>query len=54
MALLKNEIHSAQEFAYVLCTGEPLVLFKNTLTEQGDSWNYLFVDPVQVLQMYII
>lgn len=35
MALLKNEIHSAQEFAHVLRTGEQLALFKNTVTEQG-------------------
>jgi para-aminobenzoate synthetase / 4-amino-4-deoxychorismate lyase len=45
-------IHSAADFLHLLQTCNQLVLLESTLAEQGDGWNYLFVDPVHTLQIH--
>lgn len=47
--IYNRDLHSVEEFVHLLRTGNDLVLLENTLTEQQEGWNYLFVDPVHTL-----
>jgi para-aminobenzoate synthetase/4-amino-4-deoxychorismate lyase len=45
-------INSAAEFAHLMQTRDHLVLLENSMVERGGGWNYLFVNPVHILQIH--
>ncbi|EFH84256.1 aminodeoxychorismate synthase component I [Ktedonobacter racemifer] len=45
-------LNSASDFVHLLQVGSDVVLLENTLGGQGDGWDYLFVDPVHILQIH--